>query len=177
MGEVIKVSAAWFALDGALIGVLGTVLTELARGRRDDRKLWREEFRSVCAEFVSEVSRLQDLSHALRKSPGDSEIQRAALDAHSRLRGLQNRLQLTSRSEPTQEAARWLLHCDYYLWKSTQGGKGEFWEAQAGIHTWLAEFYLEARKELGLGSSPAYQEPPDGLPIPGQKHKAKDEQS
>ena len=167
-------SAAWFALGGALVGVLGTVLTDLARGRRDNRNLWREELRTICAEFVSEVSRLQDFSHTLRRSPDDTEIQRAALEAHSRLRGLQDRIRLTSKSESTQEAARWLLHCGYYLWRSTQGGKGEFWEAQAGIRTWLAKFYLEARNELGLGNSPVYQEPPDGLPIPGTKRKGKD---
>lgn len=170
-------SAAWFALGGALIGVLGTVLTEFARGRRDDQKIWREELRSVCAEFVSALSNLQDLSHELRKSPENSEVQRAAQEAHSRLRGLQDRLRLTSKSVSTQEAARWLLHCGYYQWKSTQGGKGDFWQAHNDIRTWLAKFYVAARGELGLESSPVYQDPPEGLPIPGGKRQTENKNS
>jgi hypothetical protein len=158
-----------FALAGALIGVLGTVLTDLARGRRDDRSLWREEFRSVCSEFISEVAHLEDLSHELRRSPEDSELRRAAVDAHSRIRSLQDRLRLTSRSIATQEAARWLMHYGYYEWRSTQGGPGDFWQAQEGIRTWSAKFHIEARKELGLEGSLVYQDPPEGLPVPENK--------
>ena len=160
-------SAAFFALAGALIGVLGTVLTDLARGRRGDRKLWREDLRSVCADLASAVTHLQDLSHELRRVPGDVELQRAAAEAHSRARALQERLRLTSRSVSTQEAGRWLLHCVYYQWRSTQGGKGDFWQAHEGIGSWLTRFYVEARKELGLESSSVYQDPPGGLAIPG----------
>jgi hypothetical protein len=170
-------SAAWFALGGALIGVLGTVLTELARGRRDDRKLWREELRSVCAEFVGEVAHLEDLSHELRGSPDDSQLQHAAHEAHTRLRGLQDRLRLTSKSVSTQEASRWLLHCAYYQWRSTQGGRADFWQAQEELRNWMAKFYIAARMELGLGSSPVYQDPSEGLPIPGDKRHAKDHNS
>lgn len=168
-----RLSAAWFALGGALIGVLGTVLTELVRDRRDDQKVWREELRSVCADFVSELSHLQDLSHELHRSPKKSEAQHAAQEAHSRLRGLQERLRLTSKSVATQEAARWLLHCGYYQWKSTQGGNGDFWQAHNDIRAWSAKFYVAAREELGLENSPVYQDPPEGLPIPGDKRPLK----
>jgi hypothetical protein len=161
-------SAAWFALGGALIGVLGTVLTELVRGRRDDQKLWREELRSVCTEFVSAVANLQDISHELRRDPDDAEFQRAAQEAHSRLRGLQDKLRLTSKSLSTQEAARWLQHLGYYQWKSVQEGKGDFWQAHNEIRVWSAKFYVAARGELGLESSPLYQDPPEGFPIHGK---------
>lgn len=170
-------SAAWFALGGALVGVLGTVLTDLARGRRDDRKLWREELRSICAEFVGEVAHLESLSHELRRSPDDSQFQRAAQEAQSRVRGLQDRLRLTSKSVSTQEAARWLVHCGYWQWRSTQGGRGDFWQAQEDMRTWLAKFYVAARKELGLESSAVYQDPPEGLPIPDGKRPAEDQNS
>lgn len=163
-------SAAWFALGGALIGVLGSVLTGFASGRREDRKLWREELRTVCAEFVGAVADLENLSHELRRSSDDSQLQRAAQEAQSRVGGLHDRLRLTSKSVSTQEAARWLVHCGYYQWRSTQGGRGDFWQAQEGIRTWLAKFYVAARKELGLESSPVYQDPPEGLPIPGDTH-------
>jgi hypothetical protein len=147
--------------------VLGTVLTDLARGRRDDRSAWREDLRSVCAEFVSEVAHLQDLSHELRRTPDDPEIQRAAQETHSRLRALQDRLRLTSKSLATQEAARRLQHAGYYQWRSTLGGRGEFWRAHEEIRTWLTAFYLAARKELGLEGSAVYEDPPEGFPIPG----------
>ena len=165
-------TAAWFALGGALIGVLGTVLTEFARGRRDDRNAWREELRSVCAEFVSEVSHIQDLSHELRRTPEDSEVQRAAQETHSRLRALQDRLRLTSKSVATQEAARRLQHYSYYQWRSTLGGRGEFWQAHEEIRTWLTAFNISARKELGLEGSSVYEDPPEGFPIPGDKPRS-----
>lgn len=160
-------TAAWFALGGALIGVLGTVLTELARGRRDDRNVWRGELRSVCAEFVSEVVHLQDLSHELRRSPEDSEIKRAAQETHSKMRALQDLLRLTSQSVSTQEAARRLQHCSYHQWRSTLGGRSDFWEADKEVRACLTKFYVAARKELGLESSAVYEDPPEGLPIPG----------
>jgi hypothetical protein len=170
-------SAAWFALGGAFIGVLGTVLTDLARGRRDDRKLWREELRTVCAEFVGEVAHLESFSHELRRSPDDSQLQRAAQEAQSRVVGLQDRIRLTSKSVSTQEAARWLVHCSYWQWRSTQGGRGDFWQAQEDIHIWLVKFYVAARKELGLEGSAVYQDPPEGLPIPGDNAEAGDQNS
>jgi hypothetical protein len=165
-------TAAWFALGGALIGVLGTVLTELARGRRDDRNVWREELRSVCAEFVSEVAHIQDLSHELRRSPDDPEIRRVAQETHSRLRALQDRLRLTSKSVATQEAARRLQHYSYYQWRSTIGGRGEFWQAHEEIRTWLTAFNVAAREELGLEGSSVYQDPPEGFPIPGDRPRS-----
>jgi hypothetical protein len=168
------VSAAWFALGGALIGVLGTVLTELVRDRRDDQKVWREELRSVCAEFVSALSHLQDVSHELRRTTDDAQVQRAAQEAHSRLRGIQERLRLTSKSTATQEAARRLQHLGYYQWKSTQGGRGDFWAAHNEIRAWSAKFYVAARTELGLEGAPVYQDPPDGFPIPGDTCQATD---
>lgn len=160
-------SAAFFALGGAIIGVLGTVLTELVRDRRDDQKLWREQFRSICAEFVGEITRLQDLSHQLRRTPGDAELQAAAQETLSRVRSQEERLRLTSKSVPTQEAARWLEHCIYYQWRSTQGAEADFWQARKEARTWLAKFNTEARKELGLAGSALYQDPPDGFPVPG----------
>lgn len=163
--------AAVFALIGALIGVLGTVLTELARGHRDDRKLWQEQLRSVCADLATEVIRLQDVSHQLRKSPEDVQLQDTAQEVHSRAHAMQERLRLISRSAATQEAGRWLLHCVYYQWRSTQGGPGEFWQARDGVHEWLTKLHVEARKELGLGESALYRDPPGGLPIPGGKRR------
>jgi hypothetical protein len=162
-------TAALFALGGALIGVLGTVLTELVRGHRDVRKFRQEELRAVCADLATEVIRLQDISHELRKSPEDAQLQNTAKEVHSRAHAMQERLRLTSRSVATQEAGRWLIHCVYYQWRSTQGGPGEFWQAREGVYEWLTKLHVEARKELGLGESSVYKDPPGGLPIPGGK--------
>jgi len=164
-------AAALFALVGALIGVLGTVLTELARGHRDDRKLQQEQLRSACADLATEVIRLQDVSHELRRTPEDVQLKHTAQEVHSRAHAMQERLRLTSRSAATQEAGRWLLHCVYYQWRSTQGGPGEFWQAQEGVHEWLTKLHVEARKELGLGDSAVFQDPQGGLPIPGGKSR------
>ena len=159
-------SAALFALAGTLVGVLGTILTDYARGRREDQKLWREEFKSICADFIYEISRFREIGFELYKRPDDVELQRAAQEAHTRSRALQERLRLTSKSLATQEAGRWLIHCAFYHWRSTQGGKADFWQAREGIDAWLTKFYIEARKELGLGSSAVYEDPPEGLPVP-----------
>src|SRR5215831_10564503 len=164
-------AAALFALGGALVGVLGTVLTELVRGHRDDRKFRQEELRTVCADLATEVIRLQDMSHELRKTPKDVQLQNTAQEVHSRAHALQERLRLTSSSVATQEAARWLTHCVYYQWKSTQGGPGEFWQAREGVHEWLTKLHIEARKELGLGDSAVFQDSQGGLPIPGGKSR------
>lgn len=159
-------TAALFTLAGALVGMLGASANELVRGQRDDRKLWREEFRSTCAALTSEVSRLRDLSHELRKTPDDPQLQRDAHEAHSKARALQEKLRLISKSVHTQEAGRHLIHHAYYQWRSTQGENADFWQARKRLDEWLTKFYTAARAELGLKSSLVYQDPPDGLPVP-----------
>jgi hypothetical protein len=160
-------SQAFFAIAGAIVGVLGTVLTELVGARHEGQRIWREALRSVCANLASEVSQLRDLSHQLRRDPHNPDLKRAAEQAHTRARGFQEQLRLTSKSVGTQEAGRWLMHCVYYQWRSTQGGRGDFWEARKAMDMWLTKLYVEARKELGLGASDVYQDPEGGLPVPG----------
>ena len=160
-------TAALFTLAGALVGMLGTLATELVRGRRDDRKLWREELRSTCASLASEVSRLRDISHELRDTPDDAQLRRDAREAHSRARAWQEKLRLTSTSVQTQEAGRQLIHHVYYQWRATQGGKADFWQARKGLDEWLTKFYVAARAELGLDGSTVYEDPSERLPVPG----------
>src|ERR1700735_4383717 len=106
-------SQALFAIAGAIVGVLGTVLTALVGARHEEQRIWREAFRTVCANFSSQVSELQDLSHRLRHDPGNLDLQQAAELAHTKARGFYEQLRLTSRSVATQEAARWVIHCIY----------------------------------------------------------------
>lgn len=159
-------TAALFTLAGALVGMLGTLAAELVRARRDDRKLWREEFRSTCAALASEVSRLRDISHELRRAPEDAQLRRDAQQAHSQARALQEKLRLISTSVQTQEAGRQLIHHVYYQWRASQGGKADFWKARKGLDDWLTKFYVAARAELGLDSSIVYEDPSGGLPVP-----------
>jgi hypothetical protein len=160
-------SQAFFALAGAMVGVLGTVLTALVGTRHEERRIWRETLRSVVANLTSEVSQLRDLSHQLHRDPDDADLRRAAEQAHTKARGFQEQLRLTSRSMATQEAGRWLVHSAYHQWKATQGGRGDFWEARRALDRWLTRLYAETRKELGLGSSDLYEDPDSALAIPG----------
>ena len=160
-------TAALFTLAGTLVGVLSTLAVELVRGRREDRTVRRDDLRSVCAELASEVSRLRDLSHELYRSRNDESLRRAAAETHSRARALWERLRLTSSSVTTQEAGRWLIHCAYHQWRSTQGDPGDFWEARRGLDSWLTRFYAASREELGLRGQDVYEDPPSGLPVPG----------
>jgi hypothetical protein len=160
-------SEALFALGGAVLGVLSTILTELVRSRSQDRSSWRRELRSVCVAFAEEISRLRDLSYELSRMPHEPRLQAAATDAHMRARGLMERLRLTSDSPATQKAARWLIHCAYHQWQVTQGGPGDFATARAGLDDWLERMLVEARKELGLAGDRIFAEPRQGLPIPG----------
>jgi hypothetical protein len=170
-------SQAFFAIAGAIVGALGTVLTTLVGARHEERRVWREALRSVCANLTSEVSQLRDLSHQLHRDPGNPDLRQAAEQAHTRARGFQEQLRLTSRSAATQEAGRWLIHCVYYQWRATQGGRGDFWAARKELDMWLTKLYVEARKELGLGASDVYEDPSGGLPVPGDRKQIRSEAS
>jgi hypothetical protein len=160
-------SQALFAVGGAVLGVLSTLVTELVRSRGQDRSAWRQELRSVCVAFAEEITRLRDLSYELRRTPEDPDLRKAATDAHTRARGLMERLRLTSDSPATQEAARWLVHCAYHQWQATQGGPGDFAAAQAALDDWLEKMLVRARRELGLDGDRIFAEPRERLPIPG----------
>jgi hypothetical protein len=127
-------------------GDLGTVLTALIGARHEEQRNWREVLRTACASFTSHVSELQDLSHQLREDPGNPDLQQAAQQAHTRARGFYEQLRLTSRSVETQEAARWVIHCIYYQWQATPGGRGDFWEARNDLGKWMTKLYVEARR-------------------------------
>jgi hypothetical protein len=159
-------SQALFALAGAIVGVLGTVLTTLVGARHEEQRTWRESLRSVAANLITEVSLLRDLSYQLRGDPDDPDLRHDAEQAHMRARGFQEQLRLTSKSKATQEAGRRLIHNVYYLWRSTQGGPADFREASKALDEWLTKLYVATRKELGLGASDVYEDPVGGLPIP-----------
>lgn len=164
-----SMSQAIFVLAGAIVGVLGTVVTALFGAQHESRRLWRESLRTVCANFTSQVSELQDLSHQLRHHPDDPDLQQAAEQVHTKARGFYEQLRLTSQSTATQEAARWVIHCIYHQWRATQGGPGDFWESRKLLYEWLTKLYVQARHELGLDVSNVYRDPEGGLSVPVSK--------
>jgi hypothetical protein len=164
-----RMSQAFFAIAGAIVGVLGTVLTALVGARHEEQRIWRETLRTVCANLTGQVSELQDLSHQLRHHPDNPDLQQAAEQVHTKARGFYEQLRLTSKSAATQEAARWVIHCIYYQWRATQGGPGDFWEWRKLMYEWLTKLYVQTRKELGLGVSDVYKDPEGGLPVPVSK--------
>ncbi len=161
-------AAAFFALAGALIGVVGTLLTALVGARREERRTRTATLRQACAEFLTEASRFRDLSHELHVEPERADLREAAVDAHIRTRASYARLRLTSESVATQEAGRWLLHYGYWQWQAAIGGPADFREAQRLGDEWTMTLFLSARRELGLRrAADVFMEPAGGLPVPG----------
>jgi hypothetical protein len=160
-------AAAFFALAGALVGVVGTLLTALVGARREERRARTAMVRQACAEFLTEVSRLRDLSHDLHVEPERADLRERTADAHIRARASYARLRLTSESVATQEAGRWLLHYGYWQWQAATGGSADFDEAQRLGDQWTTTLFLQARRELGLRrAAEVYIEPAEGLPVP-----------
>ena len=55
-------SAAFYALAGTVIGILGTVLLDIVRARRETRSRAREALRVVCSEFTTQLTRVRRYS-------------------------------------------------------------------------------------------------------------------
>src|SRR5262249_8052202 len=125
----------------------GPSRVSLARGQRDHYRLITADKRGCPVD--AQYRRAWDGTHGTgSRPPGRQEVS-------------------------PRRAGRRLIRCVYYQWRSTQGGPGEFWQARENAHEWLTKLYVAARKELGLGDSSVYQDPPGGLPIPGGNGKTR----
>ena len=165
-------SAAFFALAGALIGVVGTLLTTLIGARQQERRTRTDTLRQACTEFLTEVSRLRDLSHELRGEPGHADLRERTASAHISARASYARLRLTSESVATQEAGRLLLHYGYWQWQAAIGGSADFHEAQRLGDEWTMTLFVAARRELGLKrATDVFIEPAGGLPVPAARQR------
>lgn len=65
-------TAAIFALIGAVIGVPGTALTQLIKALADDMKARRDNLRLICADFATAVVQLKELACEVIEKPADS---------------------------------------------------------------------------------------------------------
>jgi len=88
-------TAAVFALAGAVLGVLGTLAVEMARARAETSQSRRESVRSACADFTTAIAHLRNLAVELIKTPGETDLVNLMNQAHRESRAQYERLRLT----------------------------------------------------------------------------------
>jgi hypothetical protein len=166
----VAMSAAFFALAGALIGVLGTVLADMLREKRAVRRRNQEQLRSICSDFTSHIGRTRRHIFSLKNKPQDKEIGALVETSFTEARAELERLLITSESIETQEAARYVIHLTYWLIQVTHRGLTGYDECATELDEWLSKLYREVRSELGLKhAANVYQKrldtPPDSVKV------------
>lgn len=158
-------TAAIFALVGTLIGVIGTLLTELVRNRVEDSRTRRENLRSACVDFTTAVARMTNLILALEEAPEDSKLG-PILDAHVEARACYERLRLTAASPDIQKAGHCVVRYAFGMLRQAQGRPPRDDERNHNprmlLQDWLMVLYSEVRREIGV-------------PRPGDLHREPDE--
>ncbi|GIF45788.1 hypothetical protein DFJ67_5223 [Asanoa ferruginea] len=147
-------SEAWFALAGALIGLLGSLGTDLLRGRREDRKHQEAQLRSTFAEYAAAIAEIKAVAFEVSRTPEDELLRSRIYDSHMTARSILERLRLTSASMGVQEAARYALRYAYGLLRLAQGREPRPDEQDRHpvqlLDQWFTTLLIEMRKDLGL---------------------------
>jgi hypothetical protein len=160
--------AALYALAGTLIGILGTVLADAMRARREARRRNQEALRTVCSDFMAQVARVRRYSMALREEPQNQETWLVIQSAFIEVRAYYERLLITTDSFATQEAARHVVHFVYWMSRAAHNKITGFDDCENELRDWAANLYAEVRRELGLRHpDDVYKDPPGGLNVPG----------
>jgi len=159
-------TAAIFALAGALIGVLGTLGVELARNRAEDARSHRDALRLACADFTAAVARMANLAIEL-KEPDSGHINKMR-EAHIEARVCYERLRLISGSSDVQEAGRHVLRYTFGLLRRAEGKPPRPDELDRGprllLQDWLMRLYIEVRREIRVPHpQDVYREPDEWL--------------
>jgi hypothetical protein len=145
-------TAAIFALTGTLIGVLGTLAVELARGRALDKRSHREAVRIACADFSAAVARMVNLAIEV-KNPDSIRLSKMH-DAHLDARVCYERLRLISGSRDVQEAGRYVLRYTFGLLRMAEERPPRPDEQEKSprllLQDWLVKLYAEVRQEIGV---------------------------
>ncbi len=87
-------TAAIFALIGALIGVLGTAATQLIKTRADNAKARRDDLRRICTDFATAVGQIKELACQVIEKRANSDpqawvsINKAHLEARAHFESL-----------------------------------------------------------------------------------------
>ena len=161
-------TAAIFALIGALLGVLGTLATEFSRARTEDSRSRRETLRLTCADFTSAVTRMRGLARQV-KEQSENPVPRAMLrEVTLDARVYYERLRLTSTSRDVQKAGRYALRYAYGIARRAEGMPPRDDELERDpillTHDWLLELYAVVRRELGVPNpNGIFREPEEWL--------------
>ncbi len=163
-------SGALYALAGTVIGILGTALTDVIRGRREDRSRSHDVLRSVSSDFTAQIGRVRRYCLYLKNNPEDREAWSTLEEAFTEARANYERLLITADSIATQEAARHITHYAFWMTRAANGERTGFYEAEAEMFSWSAKLRAEVRRELGLKNpGNVYEDVPRGLPEPGHR--------
>jgi hypothetical protein len=162
-------TAAIFALIGAVIGVLGTALTQLIKARADDTKSRRDNLRLICADFATAVAQIKELACQVIEKRADSDpsawasINKAHLEARAHFESLR----LIS-SLQVQESSRLTLRYAYGLMQEAEGKPPRDDEEEQGplklFYLSLTQLYIAVRSELGIPNpEDVFRDPDDWL--------------
>jgi hypothetical protein len=147
-------SEAFFALAGALIGVLGTLGTEFMRARRDEHRTKLVALQLASFEFLGAIAQMRMIIYNLHQDPSNEKIIDRMFDAHMQARASFERLRLTSSSVKVQEAGRYILRYAFGLLRLVQGKDRRSDELDKHpaelISEWHEALLVEIRRELGV---------------------------
>jgi hypothetical protein len=168
-------TAAVFALVGTLVGVLGTLVVELARNRTQDKRSRREALKLASADFTAAVTRMINLALEFR-DPDESRIN-LMYETHRDARVCYERLRLIAISKNVQEAGRYVLRYTFGLLCEAENLPRRDDERERGprllLNDWLMTFYVEVRREIGIPQPEnIYREPETWL---GRSHRRSSE--
>jgi hypothetical protein len=170
-------SAAFFALAGTLLGVLGTGLVTLLNTRAEDRRTSREALRSVCTDLMANLMRVRQLCMEMY----DDGYQKELWDEVNRLLGdgqaAYERIRIVADLIATQRAARLCVHHCYWLSRSVgKVPRGDWQDEHDALMKWMSELLISVRRELGVrhfGS--LYTDPREERPEPPVKQLEEDQ--
>jgi hypothetical protein len=150
------VREAFFALAGTAIGILGTLVTDVWRARRDDLRERRQRLRDACIDFTVALVRMRQARWG--RGYNDDNSRRAAMrDAHDEARAQYERLRLVTSSLRVQEEARYALRYAYGLLRQLDGEPPREDEVERSaldqIEDRLVRLFTEVRREPGVPRS------------------------
>jgi hypothetical protein len=139
-------TAAIFALVGTLLGISGTLLVEIRRGRAEATQSRREALRNTCADFTDAIIRVRELAIRWQQAPSDSSLRESTWKAHDETWTQYERLRLISASTDVQEAGRHLIRYTWGLMREAEGKTLREDEQADGpfalTYEWLQKFTL-----------------------------------
>jgi hypothetical protein len=161
-----------FALAGAMVGIVGTLLAELARSRIEDRRQRRSALLSACADFSTALAHVRQLCYDRHAAGPSPELTERMRQAHGIARGQYERLRLVTGSIETQEHARLALRYALRLWRHVEGELQRAPDERSPVDLMedhLKELYVGVRRELEVPNPErVFAEPQEARRLPGE---------